>query len=235
MTSLPSVLVLTDRHLAADAGRTLPETAALLQAIEGLALVVREKDLPIEERGEILAAIGEVAPDLPIILSTGAVVRHDEFRVGHGMDVAGYHTASGFMLTAGSVAWRGLGGASGRRPKRWVGKSCHTGDDLRYAIDGEADYVTISPVYESSSKPGYGPALGPAGLADLVRELQAIAADQATVAPAVYALGGINADRVGECAEAGAHGVAVMGAVMSAADPGGIALALVEACSLEDT
>jgi thiamine-phosphate pyrophosphorylase len=72
-----------------------------------------------------------------------------------------------------------------------------------------ADYVTISPIFLTDSKPGYGPALGIAGLA-------------ATVAAAngpVLALAGINPSNARACLNAGASGIAVMGEIMRAADP----------------
>ena len=65
----------------------------------------------------------------------------------------------------------------------------------------------ISPVSPTPSKPGYGPALGPAGLAGLV-----------TAGPPAYALGGVRPADVVGCLAAGAHGVAVMGPIMR--DPG---------------
>lgn len=87
-----------------------------------------------------------------------------------------------------------------------VGRSAHTGD----AGATDADYVTFSPIYPTDSKPGYGPALGPRALSRFCA---------ASPVP-VYALGGIESPwRAAECRRAGAHGVAVMGAVMRAADP----------------
>ncbi|MGH8876908.1 MAG: thiamine phosphate synthase [Stackebrandtia sp.] len=87
-----------------------------------------------------------------------------------------------------------------------VGRSAHHGRPR----DPAAEYVTYSPIYPTSSKPGYGPALGCAELARYCA---------ASPIP-VYALGGVDsARRVAECRDAGAHGVAVMGAVMHVPDP----------------
>jgi thiamine-phosphate pyrophosphorylase len=218
--------VLTDRHQAEAAGRTLPEIATALASLDDIALVLREKDLDDEARGELATAVAAAAGDVPLILATGAVVRHQDFRLGHEVGAAGYHTASGFMLERGSVAWRGLGDES-RRNEVWVGKSCHTTDDLDHALSGGATYVTVSPVFATASKPGYGPTLGPSGLADLVSDLRARAAERGLIPPPVYALGGVDASNAAACIEAGAHGVAVMGAVMTADDPAAAAAALV--------
>ena len=70
--------------------------------------------------------------------------------------------------------------------------------------------MTLSPIFASASKPGYGPALG-------LERLGEVAA--ASPLP-VIALGGIEDEgSVRACLDAGAAAVAVMGAAMRAADP----------------
>jgi thiamine-phosphate pyrophosphorylase len=93
-------------------------------------------------------------------------------------------------------------------PVALVGRSCHDRSELSRL--GAEDYVTLSPVFPTRTKPGYGPPLLPAGLAELIR---------ASPVPAL-ALGGIETpDQVQGCVEAGAAGVAVLGALMRAANP----------------
>jgi thiamine-phosphate pyrophosphorylase len=84
-----------------------------------------------------------------------------------------------------------------------VGRSWHGTENL-----SGVDYVTVSPVYPTSSKPGYGPALGVTGAADMR-------------APVPWlALGGVDTpERAAECGAGGAAGIAVMGAVMRSSDP----------------
>ncbi len=106
------------------------------------------------------------------------------------------------------------------RPAPLHGRSCHHDDEVRRAVGGGASYLTISPVAPSASKPGHGPALGATG----VRR----AADLAGGVP-VYALGGVDRDNAAAMRDAGAHGVAVMGAVMRAADPAAVLADLFEA------
>jgi thiamine-phosphate pyrophosphorylase len=87
-----------------------------------------------------------------------------------------------------------------------TGRSVHAGEP----IDPGLDYCTYSPIWVTDSKPGYGPAIGLAALGE---------ACAASPVP-VYALGGIGGPgRVLAVREAGAAGVAVMGAVMRAGDP----------------
>ncbi|HEX6686996.1 MAG TPA: thiamine phosphate synthase [Candidatus Limnocylindrales bacterium] len=85
-----------------------------------------------------------------------------------------------------------------------VGRSCHSVAEVE-ALTVEA-YCTLSPIFETSSKPGYGPALG----VGVLRR-------------GIVALGGVDTpEKVRECMEAGASGVAVMGAVMRASDPASV-------------
>jgi hypothetical protein len=80
------------------------------------------------------------------------------------------------------------------------------------------DYVTLSPVFPTATKPGYGPALGPAGAARAAGPVRWLA------------LGGIDSPgRAAACAGAGAAGIAVLGAVMRASDPERVARELATA------
>ncbi|WP_229073936.1 thiamine phosphate synthase [Actinoplanes sp. DH11] len=94
-----------------------------------------------------------------------------------------------------------------------VGRSWHGHEEL-----SGVDYVTVSPVFPTASKPGYGPPLSAAGAAALG-------------APVPWlALGGVDsAVRARDCGRAGANGIAVMGAVMRAADPEAVTRELAEA------
>lgn len=96
------------------------------------------------------------------------------------------------------------------RPAPFHGRSCHNVEEVRRAVGGGASYVTISPVADTLSKPDYGPAIGAEG----VRRTAELAG-----AAHVFALGGIDAGNAAAMRAAGAHGVAVMGAVMRAEDP----------------
>jgi thiamine-phosphate diphosphorylase len=86
-----------------------------------------------------------------------------------------------------------------------VGRSCHSDRELARASTEGCQWATLSPIYPSLSKPGYGPPLGPGALAG---------------APLpTWALGGVDAGNAAECLMSGAAGVAVMGAVLRAPDP----------------
>ena len=79
------------------------------------------------------------------------------------------------------------------------------------AIDASVvDYAIAGPAFETPSKPGYGPEIGRKGLAEIA----------AAARVPVLAIGGLNATRAAEVLAVGPVGIAVMGNVMRAADPG---------------
>jgi thiamine-phosphate pyrophosphorylase len=90
-----------------------------------------------------------------------------------------------------------------------IGVSAHDEAEAAAAEREGADYVTLSPVFASISKPGYGPGVGLEGLARIARR----------VSIPMVALGGIDAGNAALCLAAGARAVAVLGAVMAAPDP----------------
>jgi thiamine-phosphate pyrophosphorylase len=100
-----------------------------------------------------------------------------------------------------------------------IGISIHSVADARALDPDIIDYAVAGPAFETASKPGYGPALGSAGIRAMVQ----------TSRVPVLAIGGIEAARVGETMRAGAAGIAVMGSVMRASDPAGEVRGLVAA------
>ncbi len=164
------------------------------------AVVFREKDLSRADR-RILGA--EVAAAMP---PDGCLIVASDAHLANELGAAGVHLAA-------DDPWP-------EPAPTTVGRSCHDRAELQAAAVDGVDYVTVSPVYPTLSKPGYGPALGEAAL----RRLTAI-----PDAPAVYALGGVDAASAPECLAAGAAGVAVMGAVMAAEDPAAAVAALLAA------
>ena len=97
---------------------------------------------------------------------------------------------------------------------RW-GRSCHSRAEAVAAAGDGAWWATLSPYASTDSKPGYGPPLATTDFAGLPLP--------------VFALGGITAANAAAAREAGAYGVAVMGAVMRAPDPAAVVAALLSA------
>jgi thiamine-phosphate pyrophosphorylase len=188
---VPPLLVVSDRR---QARRPLEELAEATFAGGCRWFSLREKDLPPTERRDLLGAL--------VVLGNrwGATVTvHDDIDAAAMADAGGVHLPSG-----GSPAAARL-----RLPGALIGASAHSSEEASALLSAGADYVTVSPVFLTASKPGYGPALGLDGLARVVER----------VAGPVIALGGVTAANAASCRAAGAHGVAVMGEVMRAADP----------------
>lgn len=197
----PRLLLLTDRRLSEAVGRRLSETVARAVEAGAPAVVLREKDLPRDVRRRLALDLLAVTEPMgcQLLIASDAALATD-------LGAAGVHLASDdpACLTG---AWL-------------VGRSCHHRADVLAARDAGLDYVTVSPMAVTASKPGYGPALGPAGLASLV---------EAAGPLPVLALGGVTAANAPSWIQVGAHGVAVMGGVMRAADPAASVRSLLEA------
>jgi thiamine-phosphate pyrophosphorylase len=186
-----TLVLVTDRVQAAAAGRTLAATVAAALAGGASTVLLREKDLPDADRTRLARDLRDATA------GAGAAL----WIAGDGA-LAAAVGADGVHLAAADP-WPDASGIA-------VGRSCHTIAELQEARERAAMWATYSPVYATSSKPGYGPALGPEGLA---------AGCGAVPGLAVLALGGVGPGRAGECVRAGAAGVALMGAVMGAGDP----------------
>jgi len=189
----PPLLLVTDR---AQARRSLTDivTAALTNGCRWISL--REKDLPEDEQIVLARML------LPAARRYGArLVLHGEARLAQLAGLDGVHLPSG---SDAAVARALLG------PQKLIGVSIHTVTEAGAIEPQAADYALAGPAFETPSKPGYGPEIGRKGLADIARAARV----------PVLAIGGINTARVGEVRAAGCAGVAVMGGVMRAAEPG---------------
>jgi thiamine-phosphate pyrophosphorylase len=202
MTHLPSpLLVITDRHQARHSIETIAEAVA--QA-GGRWLMLRDKDLEPAERRGLAGRLSAVARRCGMHLS-----------VSRDVDLAAEFGVSVHLQSAAAV------GAARQRLGRdaVIGVSAHAPDDVEAAAAAGADYVTLSPIFLTASKPGYGPALGVAAIGEA-----------ANVGIAIVALGGVTADVARPCLDAGAAGVAVMGDIMRSGDPGRTVSGLLAAC-----
>jgi thiamine-phosphate pyrophosphorylase len=188
----PPLLLVTDRKQAA---------APLADVLEAAFAAgcrwasQREKDLSVQEQMALARSL------LPVARKWNA-----RLTVHGGVPTAVAAGADGVHLAAG-------GDVTGARavlgPGALVGLSIHSVAEARSLDPNFVDYAIAGPIFETPSKPGYGPALGPEGI-------RAIAG--AARVP-IIAIGGITPERATEVMRAGAAGVAVMGSVMRARDP----------------
>ncbi len=106
-------------------------------------------------------------------------------------------------------------------PAALIGRSSHEAADADRAIQERADYFAVGPVWATPTKPGR-PAAG-------LSYVQEVAARNITIP--WYAIGGITVDNVGDVLAGGATRIAVVRAILDAADPAIAAHALEQALS----
>lgn len=173
---------ITDRHALGD--RALGSIDALLENARRVASTVdwiqlREKDLPSDELLAIARELVKLPPKLIV---------NSNVDVARACGAAGAHLPSGVPFPSDIPA------------NFLLGVSCHSVAEVVRAQ--KAGYVFLSPIFPSPSKPGYGPALGLAQLAEAARR----------VSIPVLALGGVNESNAPACVAAGAAGYASISA-----------------------
>ncbi len=102
-------------------------------------------------------------------------------------------------------------------PDKIVGRSTTNPQELKRAIDEDADYIGVGPVHATPTKPGKAAA---------GNEYVGYAAEHATMP--WFTIGGLNAENLGPTLAAGATRVAVVRALMEADNPTAIAQSLVQ-------
>jgi thiamine-phosphate pyrophosphorylase len=185
--------LVTDRHQTR--GRDLVGLVGDCVAVGLPSIQVREKDL----------GAGALAALCRRLL---AVALNRLFVVNDRVDVALATGAGGIQRTSTSLSVRDIRQVVGR--SLYVGASVHSLEESLEAESEGADWLIFGPVYDTPSKRAYG---SPQGLTALARVAK-------TVTVPVIAIGGITPERVAEVRGAGAHGVAVISAILSAPSPG---------------
>jgi thiamine-phosphate diphosphorylase len=127
-------------------------------------------------------------------------------------DIAAAVGAHGVQLGS-----RDLAPAEARRvfPRGWIGRSVHSMEEARAAVDEGADYLVAGPVYPTPTHPGRSASL------ELLKAC-------ANLGPPVIAIGGVTSDRVRELVAAGAYGIAAIRALWLAADPAKAAIGFLD-------
>lgn len=187
----PPLLVISDRSQAL---RPLPEIAAAAFRGGCRWFSLREKDLRPADRRDLLQALVALGRSHDAIVCV-----HDDIEAALAAGADSVHLPAGGDPAA----------ARRRLPHGLIGVSAHSPQEAAAQLAAGADYATLSPIFLTESKPGYGPALGLDALAEAARLSKGV----------ILALAGIDAGNLGACLAAGARGVAVMGEVMRAADP----------------
>ncbi len=197
----PPLLVISDR---AQARRPLLEIAGAAFAAGCRWFSLREKDLPAAERRELLAELVALGRRYRAVVGV-----HDDIAAAAAAGAGAVHLPAG---SDPAVARAAL-------PQALIGVSAHSTGEAFSAIAEGADYATLSPIFPTDSKPGYGPAIG----------LEYLSVLAAVASGPIVALGGVSPENAADCLAAGAAGIAVMGEVMRADDPAAVVRALIRA------
>ena len=175
------------------------ETARIVEAaLEGGATVIqlRKKSMPMLEQYRLALALRILTREHEALL-----IINDHPALAIAADADGVHLGQDDLPPE---VVRALPGFEGRL----IGRSTHTLDEAKAAIDEGVDYIAVGAVYPTPTKAGR-PAVG----TSLVSEVAAIAGRP------FVAVGGIDHDNAPAVVEAGARAIAVVRAVYDAADP----------------
>jgi thiamine-phosphate diphosphorylase len=126
-------------------------------------------------------------------------------------DIAAATGAHGVQLGIGDLA-----PADARRvlSHGWIGRSVHSLEEARAAVEEGADFLVLGNIYETPSHPGRA-ALGTGPLRQA-----------ASLGPPVIAIGGVTPEHASELKAAGAYGVAAIRALWDANDPAAATLSM---------
>lgn len=189
-----SLYLVTDRRLA----RGRPTLDVVRAAVAGgvTCVQLREKTCTTREFiEEALAVSGFLkASRVPLIIN-------DRLDVALAVEAEGVHLGQNDMPLA--TARRIVGNSM------LIGISAESLQDAVDAARGGADYIGVSPIFDTPTKTDTAPALGLAGLSAIRR----------VVTIPLVAIGGLGLQNAAEVIRHGADGVAVVSAIVSADDP----------------
>jgi thiamine-phosphate pyrophosphorylase len=203
-----NLYVVTDRQLTA--GRPLPRVVEAALRGGARAFQLREKDLSPRQLYPLALELRQLTQ------AYGArLLINDRADVALAVDADGVH------LTTTSLPVRVARQLVG--PGRLLGVSTHSIAEARTAAAEGADFVVFGPVFYTPSKAPYGEPVG----------LDALRAARAAVDVPTLGIGGVKKANLDQVLAAGADGIAVISAIISAADPQAASadlLATLQAC-----
>jgi thiamine-phosphate pyrophosphorylase len=186
--------VVTDRQLTG--GRPLPLVVEAALRGGACAFQLREKDLSPRELYPLALEIRQLTQ-----MYGARILINDRVDVALAVGADGVHLTTTSLPA--SIARRVLG------PGRLIGVSTHTVTEARAAADEGADFLVFGPVFYTPSKAPYGEPVG----------LDALRVVRAAVNLPILAIGGVKKANLDQVLAAGADGIAVISAIISADDP----------------
>jgi len=186
--------LITDRQQTA--GQSLPDVieAALRGGVR--AVQVREKDLAPRQLYPLACELRRLTRQYGARL-----LINDRIDIALAVQADGVHLTTTSLPVA--VARRALGSEA------LIGVSTHNLAEAQAAAEGGADFLVFGPVFHTPSKAPYGEPVG----------LTALRAVRRAVNIPTLAIGGIKKGNVEQVLAAGADGIAVISAIIAAADP----------------
>jgi len=208
MPQLESRLFLvTDRHQTK--GRPLVPLLQRVLTAAAPAIQLRERDLSARELVTLALEVQAVTAS-----RRSQLLINDRIDVALALEGVGVHLRNNSLPV--SVARQVLG------TQRLLGISVHAVEEAVQVESQGADYIVLGPIYETPSKQMFGP---PLGIHTLERACRLVRLP-------IIGIGGVTAARACEMRRAGAFGVAVITAVLSAADVESATRELLDAVTL---
>ncbi len=217
MISCPALYVITDDKPSHSADDLI---ASVCDAIAGGATLLqfRERSLPPEDLPRLISSLSAVCrtAGVPFLLN-GAVCE----KLCEAVPADGIHLQAHLLDRVGELS-ENIITAPGH--PLLLGYSAHSVDELVEVLrSAPLNFATLSPIYATPSKEGIIAPTGPHILTECRNALPDFP---------LLALGGVDQSRASECIAAGASGIAVMRAVMSAPSPRQAARELIESMQI---
>jgi thiamine-phosphate pyrophosphorylase len=192
-TSSLDLVLITDRKIC-----EVKFTDIIMQAVDGGVGTVqlREKDLKTRD----LYKLAKVAREITNKKNVKLII-NDRVDVAIAVNADGVHL--GWQSLDIDIARRMIG------QDKLIGFSAHSLKDAESAEKSGADYISISPIFDTTHKDFFVKPFGVDGIGK-IKEL---------VNVPVIALGGINENNVEEVLENGADGIAVISAIILSDNP----------------
>lgn len=183
--------LVTDRELS-----KIPFYEMIKKAVKGGVTVVQLREKKLSSRGFI-----EEALEVKRIINGVPIIINDRIDIALAVEANGVHLGNDDMPV--DIARRILG------KDFIIGASAGSVEE---AIEKEkmgADYIAVSPVFSTPTKPDAGPPLGLEGIKEMKKFVKV----------PLIGIGGINKENVIDVMRSGADGVAVVSAIVSSEDP----------------
>ena len=189
-----TLYLITDRLQTG--GRALSDVVE--QALRGgiKAVQLREKDLPADDRYRLSGELRRITSlyGARLLINESADIARDVHADGVHLPESGPSVEAARKIIG---------------PERLIGVSCHSLDSAVSAQRNGADFITFGPVFFTPSKVAYGSPLG----------LERLSETASNLSIPVFGLGGINECNIARVMAAGAHGVALISAIIAAEQP----------------